>query len=250
MNPCLLSRDCICPSHRDLSQLFGKFALTGQQIRFFFSDLLHAHEHSWFAERGGRNQIHRPFGQTAFSFWGRLRMKRSKTQIPAKLKTTLQPTPPKTNRRQNLGRCWVQPTRLQRIGSRAPVRKTPGDPAVRAANWEPMQFRGCRANMPTGPLNGQLERRIEAVKPSALPDVLNPGPPQKTSTTSPIDPVPLQNFSKTKKIVPCPGRTGARGSTGSLLWGIRNPSKGWEGRRFWPPPTPQCGTPSSDEQRT
>lgn len=114
---------------------------------FFFSDLLHAHEHSWFAERGGRNQIHRPFGQTAFSFRGRLRMKRSKMQIPAKLKTTLQPTPPKTNRQQDLlGRCWVGPTRLQCTSSRAPVRKTPGHPAVGTANWEPMQFLSCRAN--------------------------------------------------------------------------------------------------------
>ena len=82
------------------------------------------------------------------------------------------------------------------------IKKDTGPPSRRDCKLGTYAISQLRRKQPPGcqpgHFSGQLARPIQAVKPSALPDVLNPGPPQKTSP-SPIDSVPLQNFLKRKR---------------------------------------------------
>lgn len=159
-------------------------------------------------------------------------MRGSETRIPAKLKTTHSTTPPKANRQDLPGRCWARPTRLQRTGCPARVSgRDSGHPAVAAANWELAQFPRLRREQPPrcelpSPPPPPPVRPTKSVKPFPLPNVLKPGEPQKTSTTSLADPGPLQTFLKRKRSPRVPAEPAL-----SLRWRLRG-FPAWEDSKY------------------
>ena len=69
-------------------------------------------------------------------------------------------------------------------------------------------------------------RPTKSVKPFRLPDVLKPGEPQKTSTTSLADPGPLQTFLKRKRSPRVPAEPAL-----SLSWRLRG-FPAWEDSKY------------------
>lgn len=181
--------------------------------------------------------------------------KESGNPNPCNIENNFHSTPPKINRRQDLpGRCWTRPTRLQRTGSRAQVRKTPATTApTRLQTRNPHDLCRCGANClcdgnslapaPQGPSRQE--------SPPLSPKSLNwsrlskPALARRRHTS--------REFCKTEKTVPRPGRTGPEaaleapqvpcfGAGGRSKHGMRT-----ERARIQPPPNPQSTTPSSDK---